>query len=115
MDSDVMAFAQVMAVIMASLAVLAGVAIGARFFWRIGSRVGGPAIPASRSAEELQRLQNAVDAIAIEVERISEAQRFTVTLLSNKLPPQSEPHAGASSLAESFTQHPPAAPPPAPE
>lgn len=87
MDSDVMAFAQVMAVIMASLAVLAGVAIGARFFWRIGSRVGGPAIPASTSAEELQRLQNSVDAIAIEVERISEAQRFTVTLLSNRLPP----------------------------
>ena len=87
MDSDVMAFAQVMAVIMASLAVLAGVVIGARFFWRIGSRVGGPAIPASTSAEELQRLQNAVDAIAIEVERISEAQRFTVTLLSNRLPP----------------------------
>ncbi len=87
MDSDVMAFAQVMAVILASLAVLAGVAIGARFFWRIGSGVGGPAIPASTSAEELQRLQNAVDAIAIEVERISEAQRFTVTLLSDRLPP----------------------------
>jgi hypothetical protein len=95
MDSDVMAFAQVMAVIMASLAVLVGVVIGARFFWQIGSRVGGPAIPASTSAEELQRLQNAVDAIAIEVERISEAQRFTVTLLSNRLPPP-----GAEGLQE---------------
>ena len=115
MDSDVMAFAQVMAVIMASLAVLAGVAIGARFFWRIGSRVGGPAIPASRSAEELQRLQNAVDAIAIEVERISEAQRFTVTLLSNKLPPQSETDADAASRVAPFTQRPPGALPPARE
>lgn len=115
MDGDVLAFAQVMTVIMASLAVLVGVVIGARFFWRIGSRVGGPAIPASTSAEELQRLQNAVDAIAIEVERISEAQRFTVTLLSNTLPPQSEPPAGASSRVASFRQRPPVSPPPARE
>lgn len=88
MEGDVLAFAQVMTVIMASLAALVGVVIGARIFWRIGSRVGGPAIPASTSAEELQSLQNAVDAIAIKVERISEAQRFTVTRLSNRLPPQ---------------------------
>lgn len=87
MEGDVLAFAQVMTVIMASLAALVGVVIGARIFWRVGSRVGGPAIPASTSAEELHRLQNAVDSIAIEVERISEAQRFTVTLLSNRLPP----------------------------
>ena len=89
MEGDVLAFAQVMTVIMVSLAAMVGVALVARIFWRIGSRVGKPAIAASSSAEELQRLQNAVDAIAIEVERISEAQRFTVTLLSNKLPPQS--------------------------
>ena len=86
MEGDVLAFAQVMTVIMVSLAALIGVTLGARIFWRIGSRVGKPAIAASSNAEELQRLQNAVDAIAIEVERISEAQRFTVTLLSNKLP-----------------------------
>jgi hypothetical protein len=114
-EGDVLAFAQVMTVIMVSLAAMVGVALVARIFWRIGSRVGKPAIAASTSAEELQRLQNAVDAIAIEVERISEAQRFTVTLLSNKLPPQSEAHAGASSQVTSFRQRPPVAPPPARE
>lgn len=115
MEGDVLAFAQVMTVIMVSLAALVGVVLAGRIFWRIGSRVGKPAIAASSSAEELQRLQNAVDAIAIEVERISEAQRFTVTLLSNKLPAQSEPHAGASSLVSSLRQRPPVSPPPAPE
>jgi hypothetical protein len=34
----------------------------------------------------MQRLETAVDAIAIEVERISEAQRFMVRLLSESLP-----------------------------
>lgn len=88
MEGDVLAFAQVMTVIMASLGAMVGVALGARIFWRIGSRVGRTAIPASTNTEDIQRLQNAVDAIAIEVERISEAQRFTVTLLGNRLPPQ---------------------------
>lgn len=86
MEGDVLEFAQVMTVIIVSLAAFVGVALVARILWRIGSRVGKPAIAASSSTEEFQRLQNAVDAIAIEVERISEAQRFTVTLLSNKLP-----------------------------
>jgi hypothetical protein len=34
----------------------------------------------------IQRLETAVDTIAIEVERISEAQRFTVALLSEQSP-----------------------------
>jgi hypothetical protein len=34
----------------------------------------------------MQRLETAVDTIAIEVERISEAQRFMVGLLSEPLP-----------------------------
>ena len=36
----------------------------------------------------MERLEAAVDAIAIEVERISESQRFTVGLLSDRLPPR---------------------------
>jgi hypothetical protein len=34
----------------------------------------------------MERLETAVDSIAIEVERISEAQRFAVGLLSERLP-----------------------------
>ena len=36
------------------------------------------------SDERLSRIEQAVDAIAIEVERISEAQRFTTKLLAEK-------------------------------
>jgi hypothetical protein len=34
----------------------------------------------------MERLEAAVDAIAVEVERISESQRYTVSLLSDRLP-----------------------------
>ncbi len=36
------------------------------------------------SAERLQRIEHAVDAMAIEIERISEGQRFTTRLLSER-------------------------------
>ena len=39
---------------------------------------------ADQSDERLARIEQAVDAIAIEVERISEAQRFTTKLLADK-------------------------------
>jgi hypothetical protein len=42
----------------------------------------------------MQRLETAVDTIAIEVERISEAQRFMVGLLSESLPARRAEHAG---------------------
>ncbi len=35
----------------------------------------------------LQRLEQAIDAIAIEVERMSESQRFTANVLAERLPP----------------------------
>jgi hypothetical protein len=38
--------------------------------------------PAALSEDRMQRLEAAVEAIAIEVERISEGQRFTTKLLS---------------------------------
>jgi hypothetical protein len=37
------------------------------------------------SAERLQRIEQAVDAMAIEIERISEGQRFTTKLLSTRM------------------------------
>jgi hypothetical protein len=94
-DSDVLAFAQVMMVIMISLAAFVVIGLGARILWRLGSRASRPEVSAPTDSEEIQRLQTAVDAIAIEVERISEAQRFTVTLLSNRLPPATPDRADA--------------------
>lgn len=46
------------------------------------AKVPVPAPGAAESAARLERIEQAVDAIAIEVERISEGQRFTTRLLS---------------------------------
>jgi hypothetical protein len=84
-DNDVTTFAQVMTVIMASLASLVAIAVGGRWLWRKGSppRPGdAPQVDERR----MERLETAVDAIAFEVERISEAQRFTAQLLAERLP-----------------------------
>jgi hypothetical protein len=53
----------------------------ARNMWRRGSRQ--PVAPQSHeSVQRMERLEQAVDAIAIEVERISEGQRFVTRLLT---------------------------------
>ena len=85
MDGDVAMFAQVMTVIVTSTASFVAIGLGARVLWRLGSRRERPA-PVPHDDERMQRLETAVDTIAIEVERISEAQRFTVRLLSESLP-----------------------------
>ena len=91
MNDDVQAFAAVMMVIVASLAALVAIGLGARILWRWGSRVQSPQLPAPGVDDSrLQRLETAVEAIAIEVERISEGQRFTVSLLSERLPARAE-------------------------
>jgi hypothetical protein len=38
----------------------------------------------ARIEERLSRIEQALDAVAVEVERVSEAQRFTTRLLSDK-------------------------------
>ena len=82
MDNDVLEFAQVMAVLVLSSAAFVAIFMKARNSWIRGSQ------PAPRQMDEsrLDRLEAAVDAIAIEVERISESQRFTVGLLAERLP-----------------------------
>jgi len=49
-----------------------------------GDRKSSRSIPNAASDERLARIEQAVDAIAIEVERISEGQRFTTKLLSER-------------------------------
>ena len=88
MEGDVLVFAQVMFVIVASTAGFVAIGLGARMLWRAGSRVK-PRTMAAADDARLERLEAAVDAIAIEVERISESQRFTVTMLNDRLPARS--------------------------
>lgn len=85
MDHDVLMFAQVMTVITMSVAGFVVIGLGARILWRLGSRTK-PRDLSSVDPSAIQRLETAVDAIAIEVERISEGQRFTVNLLAEQLP-----------------------------
>jgi len=90
MDGDVLMFAQVMTVIVMSTAGFVGIGLGARILWRWGS-LKKPAVQMPQDDDRMLRLETAVDTIAIEVERISEAQRFMVGLLSaptsSRIPP----------------------------
>ena len=52
---------------------------------RVDQRGASPAVP-SDLAQRMERIEQAVDAIAIEVERISEGQRFTNKLMSERQP-----------------------------
>jgi len=66
-----------------------GIPIARAYARRVESAPGG--IPPELSAR-LAHMEQAIDAIAVEVERISEAQRFTTKLLSERAP-------GADALA----------------
>jgi hypothetical protein len=99
MDGDVLMFAQVMTVIVTSTASFVAIGLGARVLWRWGSR-RGQSVQAPQDGERMQRLETAVDTIAIEVERISEAQRFMVGLLSETLPARRAERAGELAAPE---------------
>ena len=56
--------------------------IARAFGKRIERRAGAPAAVDAGTTEQLQRIEQAVDAMAIEIERISESQRFIARLRS---------------------------------
>lgn len=67
--------------------VIAGLAILSPLVRAIGRRIeGAPRRDAmgGASAERLERIEQAVEAMAVEIERISEGQRFTTKLLSSR-------------------------------
>lgn len=67
--------------------VLGPLAIGfARTLWKRSSRPALPPAVFNEAAQRLERLEAAVDTIAIEIERISEGQRFVTKLLSESQP-----------------------------
>ena len=60
-----------------------GVPIARAFARRMDRDQIVPAVPAELAAQ-IERMEHAIDSIAIEVERISEGQRFTTKLLSER-------------------------------
>lgn len=70
------------------LAIGSGTLIALTKVWahRLEQRDRARALP-DETNERLLRIEQAVDAIAIEVERMSEAQRFTQRILAERLPP----------------------------
>ena len=73
-----------------TLFVLAPLAVGAAYLmFRRAHRPTAPAGDRGDGVERLQRLESAVDAIAVEIERISEGQRFVTRLLTEGALPAS--------------------------
>ena len=84
MDQDVQTFAAVMAILIPSfVAVVATVVIGIRALRR--KDVPRPELPASDD-ERILRIEQAVDAIAVELERVGEGQRYLTQIMSQRLP-----------------------------
>ena len=82
MDRDIFSFVIVMGVMTGFIASMVGIFMGARWLsHRLQSR---PVVPIDD--ERFTRLEQAVDAMAIEIERMTEAQRFTAKLLSERAP-----------------------------
>ncbi len=68
-----------------TISVLAPLAIAlARNLWKRGSRQAAAPMIDKETAERLRRLEQGIDSIALEVERISEGQRFVTKLMSER-------------------------------
>jgi hypothetical protein len=82
MDSDVISFAVVAVVIVFMVASLSGILV-----WMMRAlkrKAPAPELPNPLYEQRLDQLQQSVDAIAVEVERIAEAQRFSAKLLKER-------------------------------
>jgi hypothetical protein len=74
------------AIIMGSLSVVAFPLVRA-LARRLDSKSSRGGALSGAAEQRLERMERAIDSIAIEVERISEAQRFTTKLLADRNPP----------------------------
>ncbi len=83
--------------VLSILFVLFPLAVGVgRAIFKRSSKPGVPPQVLTETAQRLERLESSVDAIAIEIERISEGQRFVTKLLSDG---QAAPRLGAGQRA----------------
>ena len=60
-----------------------GVPLARAFAKRVEHDTKNPSVPPDMSAR-LERMEQAIDSIAVEVERISEGQRFTTKVLADR-------------------------------
>jgi hypothetical protein len=81
MDPDVLNFAQVSVIIVFLAGSLIAIGLTA---WRFAVKKSPPAPAARLNDARLEQLQQSIDAIAVEVERIAEAQRFSAKLLAER-------------------------------
>jgi hypothetical protein len=72
----------------------------ARRIWRSGGPRTAPMAPDPEVATRLGRLEHAVDTIAIEIERISEGQRFMTKIMAERPSPQAVQPAAANDSAD---------------
>ena len=107
MDPDISKLAQLFVMVgaFAAFVVVLGIVARAGFAWtrprpRPLPAPGAPTIDDARFA----RLEDAVDSIAIEVERVAEAQRFTAKLMSERIPERLAERAPGSGSNRPATQ-----------
>ena len=88
MIPEVQVFAQVVAIIVGLLGGVCAISVAT---YRSVKRIDAKNAPVGDVSERLAQLQQSVDAIAIEVERVAEAQRFMARLESEREGRQSLP------------------------
>jgi hypothetical protein len=84
---DTAVFGQIALIVIVSIAALSGIGVSVHAYITRAKRRAMGTPHADRLAGEddrLQRLEQAVDAIAVEVERISEGQRFLTKLQTDR-------------------------------
>jgi hypothetical protein len=81
MDPDVATFGQVAVVIVFLVGSLVTIGLVA---WKVATKKKPVARGANLDDGRLEQLQQSIDAIAVEVERIAEAQRFSAKLLAER-------------------------------
>ena len=82
MNPGVLVFAQVVAISMGVVAAACGIAVAT---YRSVKRINNPRSTLSADLQgQITQLQQSIDSIAIEVERIAEAQRFMARLESER-------------------------------
>jgi hypothetical protein len=82
-SDDTAVMAQIAVIVVCTLTAFTGLAIAVHAYLRRARRHAVPAVAptlAPAADKRLERLEHAVDAIALEVERISEGQRFLTRL-----------------------------------
>ena len=93
MNQEVLAFAQVAVIIVLLTGTLSAITVG---LVRGLSPKRKPLEITDSQNLQLQQLQQSVDAIAVEVERIAEAQRFSAKLLAERAEPAALKRAGST-------------------